>query len=148
MMRLFVKIDPVGGLWSRCRSDRRCQPGHSQEIIRRGRHFALLFELPSTHESAASQTAHRLAPTEDFLDAFPNALTHLITLRSLPAPCKSSRFGTFIDTTDRPIADGDMRLDAELFQGIKVCAILIPGVGAERARPKATRLISTVNLAP
>ncbi len=78
MMRLFVIIDPVGGLQSQCGSDHRRQSGHSQEIVRGGRHFALLFELPSTHESAASQAAHRLAPGEDFLDTLPNALTHLV----------------------------------------------------------------------
>jgi len=75
------------------RSEHRCQPDHSEEIVSRGRRFTLLFELPSTDESRTGQAAHRFAPTEDFLDTFANTLTHTIAFRSLASSPTSSRCG-------------------------------------------------------
>ena len=85
MVGFFSNIDRIGGLWSRSRSDHRCQPGHSQEIVCCGRNAALLFELPSTHKSAASQAALRLgACVFRFLLCFVVAIHLCLPLGSLP----------------------------------------------------------------
>lgn len=70
----------------RLRPSRWRQPGHAEQVERRGGRLRLHRNLPASHKPGPGQAADRLAPADRFLRPFADALTERMGLRPAAPP--------------------------------------------------------------